>query len=102
MKRSVYDRSVKLVAKGDAVRFEVHARPRAKKSRVLGVREGRLDVSLAAPPVDGAANEELVATLAKALGVPKSRVSLVRGESGRTKLVEVRGLTLDEVRARLG
>jgi uncharacterized protein (TIGR00251 family) len=92
---------VKLVVKGDTVRFEVHARPRAKESRVLGVREGRLDVSLAAPPVDGAANAELVATLAAALGVAKSRVELVRGETGRNKVVEVRGLTENEVRARL-
>ena len=89
---------MKLVVKGDTVRFEVHARPRAKKSKVMGVREGRLDVSLAAPPVDGAANAELVATLAKALGVSKSQVELVRGETGRTKLVEVRGVTEAHVR----
>jgi len=92
---------VKLTRKGDAVRFEVHARPRAKKSRVMGVREGRLDVSLAAPPVDGAANAELLETLAKALGVPKSQIELVRGGSGRTKLVEVHGLDENQVRARL-
>ena len=83
------------------MRFEVRARPRAKKSQVMGVREGRLDVSLAAPPVDGAANEELVRTLAKALGISNSRVQLVRGEAGRTKLVEVTGLDENEVRARL-
>ncbi len=92
---------VKLTVKGDAVRFEVHARPRAKKSQLMGVREGRLDVSLAAPPVDGAANEELVRTLAKVLGVPRSRVQVVRGEASRTKLVEVQGLDENEVRTRL-
>jgi uncharacterized protein (TIGR00251 family) len=79
----------------------VHAKPRAQKSRLVGVREGRLEVSLAAPPVDGAANAELVATLAKALGVRKGAVSIVRGEAGRAKLVEVAGLTEDEVCARL-
>ena len=92
---------VKLTVKGDAVRFEVHARPRAKKSQLMGVREGRLDVSLAAPPVDGAANAELVRTLAKVLGVPRSRVQVVRGEASRTKLVEVQGLDENEVRTRL-
>jgi uncharacterized protein len=96
-----YGKTVKIVAKGDALRFEVHARPRAKKSRVLGVREGKLDVSLAAPPVDGAANAELIQTLAKALGVPKSAVAIVRGETGRAKLVEVYGVAEDELRARL-
>jgi uncharacterized protein (TIGR00251 family) len=92
---------MKLSVKGDDVEFEVHAKPRARKNRILGWRDGRLDVSLAAPPVDGAANDELVATLANALGVPKSAVELVRGESGRTKLVRVRGITEEEARARL-
>jgi uncharacterized protein (TIGR00251 family) len=91
-----------LTTKDGTVRFEVHARPKASKSRIVGVREGRLDVCLASPPVDGAANAELLSTLAKALGVPKSQVGLVRGESGRNKLVEVRGLSPDEVRTRIG
>jgi len=93
---------MKLSVKGQAVLFEVHAKPRAQRSKIIGWREGRLDVSLAAPPVDGAANAELIATLAKALGVPKAMVLLVRGETGRTKLVEVHGIAEDEVRARLG
>src|SRR5438067_2086490 len=47
---------MKLTVKGDAVRFEVHARPRAKRSRLMGIRDGRLAVSLAAPPVARARN----------------------------------------------
>jgi uncharacterized protein len=90
-----------LKVKDGAVRFEVHAKPRARKSKVLGVRGEALEISLAAPPVDGAANEELIATLARTLDVPKRDVSLVRGDSSRNKLVEVRGLTVEEVRARL-
>jgi uncharacterized protein (TIGR00251 family) len=92
---------MKLSVKGDGVEFEVRAKPRAHKSQILGWRDGRLDVSLAAPPVNGAANGELIATLAKALDVAKSAVELVRGESGRTKLVRVRGIAEPEVRARL-
>jgi uncharacterized protein (TIGR00251 family) len=84
-----------------AVRIEVQAKPRAKASRVAGVREGALVVQLAAPPVDGAANADLVDTLAEALSVPRRDVALVRGETARAKLVEVRGLGEDEVRARL-
>ena len=84
-----------------SVRFEVAARPRARKSRILGVREGAVVVQLAAAPVDGAANAELVETLAAALGVARRDVTLVRGETSRTKVVDVRGLTLDVVRARL-
>ena len=84
-----------------AVRFEVQARPRAKKSRVSAVREGAVVVQLAAPPVDGAANAELVETIAKALGIARREVTLVRGDTSRTKVVEVRGLTARDVAARL-
>lgn len=92
---------MKLVEKDGAVRFEVRAKPRARKSRVVGGRGDAVEVALAAPPVDGAANEELVRTLADALGVAKRQIALVRGESSRQKLVEVAGLSVEEVRARL-
>ncbi len=85
----------------DGLRFEVHARPKASKSAICGAREGALDVRLAAPPVDGAANEELVKVLSGALKIPKRDVILVRGATGKSKLVEVRGLSMDEVRIRL-
>lgn len=92
---------MRLTVKEDAVRFEVHVRPRANKSEFTGVREGRLDVSLAAPPVDGAANDELIATVAKTLGIPKRQVALIRGETGRNKLLEVRGVPEGQIRALL-
>jgi uncharacterized protein YggU (UPF0235/DUF167 family) len=55
----------------------------------------------AAPPVDGAANDELLDLLAKALGVPRSGVRLVHGKSSRVKRVEVDRLGAEDVRARL-
>src|SRR6516165_2937089 len=91
-----------LTTRDGAVRFEVHAKPRARTSKIAGVRLGALAVQLAAPPVDGAANDELLETLAAALGVAKRDVSLVGGASSRAKLVEVRGLPEAEVRVRLG
>lgn len=93
--------AVQLSEKDGLVRFEVHAKPRAKKSRIVGERSGALEVALAAPPVEGAANEELVRTLAAALGVPQRQVVLLRGESSKKKLVGVAGLATDEVRGRL-
>ena len=93
---------MKLVEKDGAVRFEVHAKPRAKTSRVVGVHGEALAVALAAPPVDGAANDELVRMLAAALSVPRRAVTVVRGHASREKLVEVQGLTAEEIRARLG
>jgi uncharacterized protein (TIGR00251 family) len=83
------------------VRLRVHVKPRASKSSVAAVRDGALDVRVAAPPVDGAANEELVRAMARALGVPRSAIEIVRGQTSREKLIEVRGLAVDELRARL-
>ncbi|MGH7293863.1 MAG: DUF167 domain-containing protein [Polyangiaceae bacterium] len=89
------------VTRDGSVRVEVRARPRARTSSVAGARQGALLVDLAAAPVDGAANAELVDALAAVLSVPKRDVVLVRGDSSRNKVVEVRGLGVDEVRARL-
>jgi uncharacterized protein (TIGR00251 family) len=86
----------KLNEKDGALRFEVHAKPRAKKSRIVGPRGDALEVALAAPPVDGAANEELVRVLADALGVPRRSVTIVRGETSQKKLVAVDAAGLDQ------
>lgn len=83
------------------VRFRVFAKPRAAKSRIVGVRAGALELALAAPPVEGAANEELVAFLSRCLDLPKRDVELLRGQTGRHKLVAVTGLTGSEIHARL-
>jgi uncharacterized protein (TIGR00251 family) len=81
--------------------IRVFVKPRAGKSRVCGVREGVLEVALAAPPVDGEANAELVKTLARTFGIAKSSVQLVSGERSRTKLLAVTGVTEDVLRQRL-
>jgi uncharacterized protein (TIGR00251 family) len=69
--------------------------PRASRP-VVG---DRLRVAVVAPPVDGKANEAVVRTLAEALGVPRSSVKIVRGETGRRKTVRVHGVTLAAVLA---
>ena len=81
--------TIKLSEKDGTVRFEVHAKPRAKKSRIVGPRGDALEVALAAPPVDGAANEELVRVLSKALGITQRSVQILRGETSQKKLVAV-------------
>ncbi|MBN2194050.1 MAG: DUF167 domain-containing protein [Polyangiaceae bacterium] len=78
----------------------MRVKPRASTSRVIGLRADALEIAVAAPPVDGAANSELIATLAKWLGVPRSALSLVGGATGRRKLVDIRGVSGAEVRAR--
>lgn len=90
---------LKLTVQGDRVTLEVHVVPRASKSAIVGVHDGRLKVSLDAPPVDGAANAALVAYLAKALKLPKRAVEIVRGETSRQKLVAIEGASEADIRA---
>ena len=94
--------SLKIDESGGEVRFAVHARPRSKRSRIEGVREGALEVALHAVPEKGAANDELVEVLSDALDVPKRSVRLVRGESSRQKTVAIAGMSAGDLRTRLG
>jgi uncharacterized protein (TIGR00251 family) len=91
-----------ITERAGAVRFSVRVVPRASRSAIEGMYGEALKVRLAAPPVDGAANDELVEVLADALGVPRSRVRIVGGGHSRTKVVEVDGVTAQEVRRRTG
>jgi hypothetical protein len=79
----------------------VYVTPRAGRTEITGEREGALWIRLAAPPVEGAANEALVRFLAARLGVPRSAVTLLAGASGRRKRVRVIGLDLAAVRSKL-
>jgi uncharacterized protein (TIGR00251 family) len=75
--------------------------PRAPRTRVDGERGGAILVRLAAPPVDGAANDALVAFLADTLGLPRRDVTIVSGEKSRDKRVQIAGLDEAAARARL-
>ena len=75
--------------------------PRAARSRIDGMRAGALLVRLAAPPVEGAANDALVTLLASTLGVPRRSVRLIAGERSRNKRVVIDGPTAAEIRERL-
>ncbi len=77
----------------EALTFDVQVVPRASRDRIGPMVGDRVKVQLCAPPVDGAANEALRAVLAKAFGVAKGRVSIVRGETGRKKTVRIEGAT---------
>ena len=81
------------------VELNVRVIPRAKKTEISGERDGALVVRVAAPPVEGAANEALVAFLARALGVQKRAVQIVSGERSRTKRVAIAGVTEVQIRA---
>ena len=67
--------------------MDVLVQPRASRSRVVGLHDGRLKVQLAAPPVDGAANAALLELLSDTLERPRSTVQLRRGDGSRRKTV---------------
>ncbi len=83
------------------VLFAVRVQPRASRTEVAGTHGEAIKIRLAAPPVEGAANAELVALLAKRLGVSKGAVRIVKGERGRDKVVEVDGASRADVQALL-
>ena len=80
-----------------ALTFRVRVVPRASKSAVAGEHGGALRVRVAAPPVEGAANEELARLLAREFGVPTRDVEIKSGRASKTKLVRVRGATAEQL-----
>ena len=75
----------------DAV-IRVRVQPGAKRDEVAGKREGALLVRVTAPPIEGRANKAVCKLLAKILGIPASRVEVVRGESSRDKTIRLAGV----------
>jgi uncharacterized protein (TIGR00251 family) len=77
--------------KDGALSFKVRVVPRASRSEISGEHDGALRVRIAAPPVNGAANDELIRTLARAFEVSRSNVEIVAGHNSRSKQISVRG-----------
>lgn len=75
------------------VRFAVRVQPRASRTEIAGTHGDALKVRLSAPPVDGAANEALVNFLAEIFAVGRRDVRILAGESSRSKIVEIDGIT---------
>ena len=82
-------------------RISVHVVPRARRTEVAGTYGDAIRIRLAAPPIDGAANEELVRFLAERLGVARRQVEITAGMAGRRKVVEIVGLGQETIRRRL-
>jgi uncharacterized protein (TIGR00251 family) len=82
---------INYTAKDGKLIFKVRVVPRASRSEVVGEHDGALRVRIAAPPVDGAANEELVRVLARAFDVPRSAIDITGGHAAKLKTVCVAG-----------
>ena len=79
----------------------MHVHPNAARNELAGFSEGVLRVRVAAPPVKGKANKELIAFLARKLGLSKGDLTILRGHTSRYKLISVAGLTREELNRRL-
>lgn len=80
---------MRVAEKDGTVIFAVKVVPRASKTEIVGVMEDALKIRLAAPPVDGAANAELIKFLSKVFDVSKSRIAILSGETGKIKQIKI-------------
>lgn len=82
--------------------FPVRVVPRSSRSEIVGEHDGALKVRLNSPPVDGAANAELIKLVAKRLNVARSDIEIVSGEASKTKRLRVSGVTAEQLRSVIG
>ncbi len=87
---------MKIVEKDGSIIFAIRVVPRASRSQIVGEYDGALKVQLVSPPVDGAANAELIKLLAKQFRVSKSDVEIVVGETSKSKRIKIANLSQSE------
>jgi len=85
----------------DGTILSVHIQPKASTTECVGIHGDALKIRVAAPPVDGAANDELIRFLAQTVSLPLAAVCIESGASGRHKRVRLRGVMAERVIARL-
>ena len=89
------------ISPSNQARISLHVYPNAPRNQIVGLHEGVLGVKVAAPPVKGQANREVIAFLSQLLGLSKGSLAILKGHTSRHKLISVRGLSRDEVLKRL-
>ena len=92
---------VKVVMSGSRAKISLRVYPSAAKSEVVGFTDGVLQVRVAAPPVKGKANKELIAFLSKALAVGKGALTIVKGQTSRSKVIAIDGLSQEDIMKQL-
>lgn len=75
--------------------------PRASKNQIVGIEGDALKIRLNAPPVEGKANDALIECLAKELGIARTQIEIIAGQSARRKIVRLRGISASEVQERI-
>lgn len=92
---------IDIAERGRDVVFSVRVTPRASRTALTGAHGGALKIAVAAPPEKGKANAAVIATLAKALGVARSRIAIEGPLTSRTKKIRVSGVAADDVSQRI-
>ena len=83
---------IEIVEKPGSIEFAVRVVPRASRTEIVGEMDGAVKVRVSSPPVDGAANAEIVKLFAKLLGVSRSAVEMVSGQTSKTKRIRINGV----------
>lgn len=84
--------------KDGAIVFTIRVVPRASKSEIVGAHDGALKIRLAAPPVDGAANEEVIKLLAKYFEISRGSIEILSGMTAKTKQIRITGGNAEKLR----
>ena len=92
---------IEINEKNGAVIFKIRAQPRAAKTEMVGEYSGALKLRIAAPPVDGKANDEVVKFFSKLFEVPNRNVEIVSGESSRDKIIRILNVSMARVQTLL-
>jgi uncharacterized protein (TIGR00251 family) len=87
---------INFIEKNGAIIFAARVVPRASKSEIVGEHGGALKVRIASPPVDGAANAELIKVFAKFFDVSKAQVEIIGGQTSKTKQIKIADLTAEK------
>jgi uncharacterized protein len=80
------------------VTFAIKVQPRARRNAVVGEMGGAVKIALTAPPVDGRANQACIEFLAELLSLPRSAIEIVSGQSSRSKVIRVAGISVQQLR----
>lgn len=92
---------ISLVTFGDDTIVDIIVQPRAARAGIVGLHDGALRLRVTAPPVDGEANAAVAKLLGELLDIPKSRIEIVGGRSGRRKRVRIHGMNARTINARI-
>lgn len=92
---------IEIQERDGGVTLRVRVVPRASRSMIAGEIDGAVKTRIASPPVDGAANEELVRFLAKLLGVGRNSVQILAGQTSKNKIIGVSGISVELIRSKL-